>query len=71
MVFMILLDFFAAAVLPSMIAFWHFHALRQWPVWHAIAFPVTALVGALLFARARPSSSSKPPSAPLPTSDAA
>ena len=34
--------------------------LRAWPVWHAVAFPATALVGALVFARARSNNSFKP-----------
>jgi len=28
--------------------------LDAWPVWHAVSFPVTALLGALIFIRARP-----------------
>jgi len=102
MVFLIVLGLFAAAVVPSLIAFWvlprsrpllryalavalfallvspsflaggilalpvpfgavlvtsavNFQlrivpiTLLQWPAWHAVAFPITALIGALLF----------------------
>jgi hypothetical protein len=34
--------------------------LSAWPVWHAVTFPVTALIGALVFVRARPNNSFKP-----------
>src|SRR6478736_1829845 len=33
--------------------------LRAWPIWHLVSFPVTALVGAILFAGARPNNSFK------------
>ena len=34
--------------------------LSAWPIWHSVAFPATAIVGALVFARARSNNSFKP-----------
>jgi len=51
------------AVLLSSIAALHpveaFWTLRTWPIWHMISFPLTALVGAFVFMRARPNYSLK------------
>lgn len=41
---------------PSGIAW----ALREWPLWHAIAFPLTLLVALIIFRRLRPNNSFKP-----------
>ena len=34
--------------------------LQEWPLWHAIAFPITVLFAALIFRRLRPNNSFKP-----------
>ena len=34
--------------------------LKEWPLWHAIAFPLTLLVAVIIFRRLRPNNSFKP-----------
>ena len=36
--------------------------LREWPIWHAVAFPSTALVALMVFRRLRHNNSSNPTS---------
>ena len=46
----------AVSLDPSMLVW----APREWPLWHAIAFPLTLLVALIIFRRLRPNNSFKP-----------
>jgi hypothetical protein len=35
-------------------------SIQERPLWHAVAFPVTAIIGALIFRKLRPNNSFKP-----------